>query len=88
MGVCVGARGAQHLTCHVSPQFPDGGVAEERGPASCGDQVRGGMTQTRSGVPFTLRQEGSCRVMLILASVPGILTITRRMIMEPSCHRW
>lgn len=45
-------------------------------------------TQIWTVVPFTPCQEGSCRVMLILASVPGILTIMRRTIMEPSCRRW
>lgn len=39
-GSSCGCTGPGNLTCHVSPQFPDGGVAEERGAASCGDQVR------------------------------------------------
>lgn len=39
-------------------------------------------------VPFTPGQQGSYRVKLMLAFVPGILTIMRRMITEPSCRRW
>lgn len=81
-------RGAQRVSCCLSPQFPDGGVAEERGPASRGDQVQGGTAPAGTAIPSTPLREGSCRMELTLPSVPGTPTITRRMITEPSCRRW
>lgn len=70
------------------PKFTDGGVAEEGGSASRGDQVWGGTALAGTMVPSALLWEGCCRVMLTLTSVPGILTIMKRMITEPSCRRW
>jgi len=83
----VDAGGSVSRLPHV-PQFPDGGVAEERGAASCGDQVRGGTAPAGMTVPSRLRRERSCRTMLALTSVAGTPTTTRRTTTEPSCRRW